>query len=131
MDERTRSSRRLSPGKVSTLVGLVDRADGAIVSRTLIDGPGGSVTLFSFDAGQALSEHTAPYDALVHVLDGEGEFTIAGETHRVGSGEIVLMPADLPHAVRAVVPFKMLLVMVKSEGGIRLAHPPRDADPAR
>lgn len=93
---------------------LVQYQDGAIVSRILLKKPTGSVTLFAFDAGQSLSEHTVPYDALVQVLDGEAEITIAGQEHRLPAGEAILMPANQPHALRAPVRFKMLLTMVKS-----------------
>ncbi|MGB9589471.1 MAG: cupin domain-containing protein [candidate division WOR-3 bacterium] len=103
----------LEPARIVELAGLVDYAEGAIVSRTLIQRPAGTVTLFSFDRGQALSEHTAPFDALVFVLDGEGEITIDGKPFRVKTGEAILMPANLPHSVSAVDKFKMLLVMVK------------------
>jgi quercetin dioxygenase-like cupin family protein len=93
---------------------MVDYQDGSVVSRTLIDKPTGTVTLFSFDEGQGLSEHTTPFDAMVNVLDGEAEVTIAGEPHTVGAGEMIIMPADRPHALRANQRFKMLLVLVRS-----------------
>lgn len=93
---------------------LVDYQDGSIVSRTLTKRPGGSITLFAFDAGQELSEHTAPFDALVQILDGEAEITVAGTAHEVAAGRSILMPADVPHAVRAVERFKMLLSMVRA-----------------
>jgi quercetin dioxygenase-like cupin family protein len=83
------------------------------VSRTLARAPGGSLTLFAFDAGQELSEHTAPFDAFVTVLDGKVELTIGGERVAAAAGETVLMPAGVPHAVRADGPFKMLLAMVR------------------
>ncbi|MEO0181250.1 MAG: cupin domain-containing protein [candidate division WOR-3 bacterium] len=103
----------LEPTRIVELASLVDYAEGSIVSRTLIQRPSGTITLFSFDKGQALSEHTAPFDALVHVIDGEAEITIEGKPLRVRSGEAVLMPANVPHAVRATDRFKMLLVMVR------------------
>jgi quercetin dioxygenase-like cupin family protein len=87
---------------------------GAIVSRTLLKRPGGTITLFAFDTGQALSEHTAPFDALVQVLDGEADVTIAGTALRVAAGQMVLLPANQPHAVAAPVRFKMLLTMIRS-----------------
>jgi quercetin dioxygenase-like cupin family protein len=90
---------------------------GAIVSRTLLKRPGGTITLFAFDTGQALSEHTAPFDALVQVMDGEAEVVIAGTPLRVRSGQAVLLPANQPHAVSAPVPFKMLLTMIRSPAG--------------
>ncbi len=92
---------------------LVDYQDGSVVSRTLIDKPTGTVTLFSFDAGQGLSEHTAPFDAIVNVVDGEAEVMISGEPHTVIEGEMIIMPANKPHALRANKPFKMLLVLVR------------------
>lgn len=92
---------------------LVEYQKGAVVSRTLINKPAGTVTLFSFDKGEGLSEHTAPYDALVQILDGRAEIIIGGEPHTLGKGEMVIMPADITHALRAVNRFKMMLVMVK------------------
>jgi quercetin dioxygenase-like cupin family protein len=93
--------------------GLVQYQQGAIVSRTLIKKPTGTVTLFAFDKGQELSEHTAPFDALAHVLDGETEITISGKPLQLAAGQMVLMPANQPHAVRATARFKMMLVMVR------------------
>lgn len=98
----------------STPLGLVDYQEGAIVSRILLKRAGGTITLFAFDAGQSLSEHTAPFDAVAHILDGEAEITIAGTPHRVSTGEMVLMPANQPHAVHARTRFKMLLTMIRS-----------------
>jgi quercetin dioxygenase-like cupin family protein len=98
----------LEPGQ------MVEYQPGAIVSRTIVDKPTGTVTLFAFDQGQALSEHTAPFDALVQVLDGEGEFTIEGKPLRVAAGQALIMPANKPHAVTAVERFKMLLTMIRS-----------------
>ena len=86
-------------GKVAELSGLVSYQKGAVVSRTIVDKPAGTVTLFAFDQGQGLSEHTAPFDALVNVLDGEVEITIAGKPSRVKHGEIMIMPANQPHAL--------------------------------
>ncbi len=100
--------------KAVNMAGLVDYQKGAVVSRTLIDKPAGTLTLFSFDAGQGLSEHTAPFDALVYVLDGEAEITISGRALRAKEGEMVVMPANEPHALKAGRRFKMLLVMIKS-----------------
>ena len=101
-------------GVALALGDMVDYQDGSVVSRTIIDKPTGTVTLFSFDEGQGLSEHTAPFDAMVNVLDGEAEVSIAGEPHTVGAGEMIIMPADRPHALRANQRFKMLLVLVRS-----------------
>ena len=87
---------------------------GAVVSRTLVKRAGGTLTLFAFDVGQGLSEHTAPFDALAHVLEGDAEMTIAGTAVRVGAGELVLLPANQPHAILARARFKMLLTMIRS-----------------
>lgn len=86
--------------------------DGSIVSREIVKKPTGSVTVFALDEGQGLSEHTAPFDALVHVLEGEVEITIAGEAHRLQGGELILMPAQQPHALKALQRYKMILTMV-------------------
>ncbi len=101
----------LTPTK---LTDLVDYQDGSVVSRTIIKKQTGTVTLFAFDAGQALSEHTAPFDALVQVIDGRAEFTIDGISHEMTTGQILIMPANRPHAVRALERFKMLLTMIRS-----------------
>jgi quercetin dioxygenase-like cupin family protein len=95
-------------------VGLTAYQDGAVVSRTLLKRAGGTITLFAFDEGQSLSEHTAPFDAVAHVLEGEVDITIAGISHTVSAGEMVLMPANQPHAVSARTRFKMLLTMIRS-----------------
>jgi quercetin dioxygenase-like cupin family protein len=101
-------------GKAVSLAGLVEYQSGAVVSREVVEKPTGTVTLFAFDAGQGLSEHTAPFDALVCLLDGEAEITIGGKPVKAKIGEMVVMPANVPHAVRAVKRFKMLLVMIRS-----------------
>ena len=100
-------------GRVLKLAGLLDYQEGAVVSRTIIDKRTGTVTLFAFDKGEGLSEHTAPFDALVYVLDGEAAITVSGKESRVTAGEMLIMPANQPHALRAVKRFKMLLVMVR------------------
>jgi len=100
--------------QAARLTELVDYQEGSVVSRTLIEKRTGTVTLFAFDAGQGLSEHTAPFDALVHLLDGEAEVTISGRPLRLQAGEIVVMPANEPHALRAPERFKMLLTMIRS-----------------
>jgi quercetin dioxygenase-like cupin family protein len=102
------------PSGPMEMAGLVDYQDGAVVSRTLLKKPTGTVTLFAFDRGQELSEHTAPFDALVCVLDGEAEVSLSGNPHRVAAGRMLLMPADEPHALKANSRFKMLLVMIRS-----------------
>lgn len=93
---------------------LVQYQDGTIVSRTIADRPTGTITLFAFAAGQALSEHTAPFDALLMVLDGKAEVTISGKANQLSAGQMIVMPANQPHAVAAVADFKMLLVMIRS-----------------
>ena len=95
-------------------LGLAGYQAGAVVSRTLLKRVGGTITLFAFDEGQALSEHTTPFDAVAHVLEGEAKMTIAGTPLKVVAGEIVLMPANQPHAVTARTRFKMLLTMIRS-----------------
>ena len=104
----------IAPAAVFNLAGLVDYQEGAVVSRTLVSKKAGTVTLFAFDRGQGLSEHTAPYDALVHVLEGEAEATIAGSPLVLKEGDVVIMPANRPHALAARQRFKMLLVMIRS-----------------
>ncbi len=93
---------------------LIDYQKGSIVSKEIIKKEKGTVTLFAFDKGQGLSEHTAPFDALVYNCDGKAEVIIAGKTHLLETGEIILMPANKPHALKAIECFKMLLVMVRS-----------------
>ena len=101
-------------GTPISLTDSVQYADGSIVSRTLLDKKTGTVTLFAFDAGQNLSEHTAPFDAAVQVLDGEATLVIGGKTVAAPTGSLVIMPANIPHAVRAEKRFKMLLTMIRS-----------------
>ena len=97
------------------LTGLIEYQAGSVVSRTIIDKKAGTVTLFAFDEGQGLSEHTAPYDALVYILDGEADITLSGKPVRLKKGELTIMPADEPHALTAVTKFKMLLTMIRSQ----------------
>ena len=101
-------------GISKALVDLVDYQSGSVVSRTMIEKLGGTITLFAFDAGQGLSEHTAPFDAVVYVFDGQAEVTISAKPAIVKQGEMVIMPAGKPHALRAIDRFKMMLVMIKS-----------------
>ncbi len=98
----------------NTLVDMVNYQKEAVVSKTIIDKNTGTVTLFAFDMGQGLSEHTAPFDALVQVLDGEVEIRISGKPFHLKQGEIIIMPAKEPHALKAVSNFKMLLTMIRS-----------------
>lgn len=97
------------------LAGLVDYSDGSVVSRTLLKRGAGTLTLFAFDQGQGLSEHTAPFDAFVLIVDGRAELTIGGKKHTLASGRTIVMPADVPHAVHAAERFKMLLVMIREK----------------
>jgi quercetin dioxygenase-like cupin family protein len=96
------------------LAGMVAYQEGAVVSRTLIDQKTGTVTLFAFAAGQGLSEHTAPFDAMVYILDGEAEVSISGKPYLLKNGDIIVMPAGKPHSLKAIQLFKMLLVMIRS-----------------
>lgn len=100
--------------EATNLAGLVEYQSGSIVSRTLMDRGTGNVTLFAFDEGQGLSEHTAPFDAMVQVLDGDVEITISGQMHTLKEGEMIIMPANEPHALKAKSRFKMVLTMIKS-----------------
>ena len=93
---------------------LVAYQDGAVVSREIVRKPTGNVTIFAFDDGQGVSEHTAPFDALVQVVEGDAEITISGQPHRVQVGEMILMPAGQPHALKALQRFKMILTMIRS-----------------
>jgi len=100
--------------EVKQLVDLLQYQDGSIVSRVLLKNKGGTVTLFAFDVGEGLSEHTAPFDALVVVTDGEADIEIAGESFKVRQGETIILPANRPHAVKAATKFKMLLIMIRA-----------------
>ena len=102
------------PAEVQDLQRLVDYQSGTVVSRTLINKKIGTVTLFAFDTGEGLSEHTAPFDALVYVFDGEAEIIIAGTPFQVKKGEMIIMPADKPHELKALRRFKMMLVMIRA-----------------
>jgi len=114
MTDTTAQPGAMPPSEVLQLKSTVDVAPGAVVSRALMRTEGGNVTVFAFDAGQALSEHSAPFDALVTSLDGELVVIIAGEDHPLEVGDSILMPADVPHAVRAPVAAKWMLVMLKT-----------------
>ena len=113
-NEKARTSQGVLRGEVATLTDLVDYQRGSVVSREIIKKKTGTVTLFAFDEGQGLSEHTTPFDALVCILDGEAEITISGKPHRLSAGEMIIMPANEPHALKAVKRYKMLLVMIRS-----------------
>ena len=101
-------------GQALDLAELIAYADGAIVSKTLAENDGGTMTLFAFDAGQGLSEHSAPFDAMVHVLDGAAKLVIGGKNVSAAAGQMVIMPADVPHSVQAPGRFKMLLTMLRA-----------------
>jgi quercetin dioxygenase-like cupin family protein len=103
-------------GKPLNLKEEISYADGAVISKTLLKKETGNITLFSFDTGQGLSEHTSPFDAVVQVIEGEGAFIIDGVLHTVKEGGMIIMPANIPHDVQAAeAPFKMLLTMIRSE----------------
>jgi len=97
------------------LADMVDYQEGSVVSKTLMNRKTGTVTLFAFQKGKGLSEHTAPYDTLVQILDGKAEIKISGKPFKLKQGEIIIMPANEPHALRAIDSFKMLLTMIKSD----------------
>lgn len=102
-------------GRAAALEAMIDYAEDSVVSKTLVDKPAGTLTLFAFDAGQGLSEHTAPYDAVIQVVHGRAVVTIDHVDHDVGTGQMIIMPANIPHAVRANEKFKMLLTMIRSK----------------
>jgi quercetin dioxygenase-like cupin family protein len=110
----TDKERTLPAARAFDLTSLVEYAEGSIVSRTIAESDAGSLTLFAFDAGQQLSEHSAPFDAVVHVLDGRAELTIGSRDISAGAGEVAVMPANVPHAVKAPERFKMLLTMLRA-----------------
>jgi quercetin dioxygenase-like cupin family protein len=113
-DSRPLESNDFVPGRAVELAGQVEYAVGSVVSRTIAKRPTGTITLFAFDTGQGLSEHSAPYDAFVQVLDGVATLRIGGIDVVAKAGEVVVMPANVPHAVHATERFKMLLVMIRS-----------------
>jgi quercetin dioxygenase-like cupin family protein len=114
MNQPSKRKPKLPPAQAHALSALIDYAEGGVVSRTLVENPSGTITLFAFDEGQGLSEHTAPFDAFVHVLDGRAEFTVGGKSIPASSGDVLLLPAAVPHAVSAASRFKMLLTMLRS-----------------
>lgn len=112
-DKGQKDTDKLS-GQALKSIDLVSYEEGSIVSRAIIDKDTGTLTLFAFDEGQGLSEHTAPFDALVYLLDGEAEVAISGKSTNLKEGQMIIMPAHQPHALRAIKRFKMMLVMIKS-----------------
>jgi quercetin dioxygenase-like cupin family protein len=112
-DESSSKPGGITAARPAGAAGLVAYQDGAVVSREIVRKPSGNVTIFAFAEGQGLTEHTSPFDALVHLLEGTAEITIAGEAHRVEAGEVILLPANQPHALKAVKKYKMILTMIK------------------
>ena len=113
---KERKAGRLAKARAHDLAGLVRYVRGSIVSRTIAQNDAGTLTLFAFDEGQKLSEHSAPFDAVVQVLDGEAELVIGGKPVRAAAGQLVVMPANVPHAVNARQRFKMFLIMLRADG---------------
>jgi quercetin dioxygenase-like cupin family protein len=114
MNKNENSTKKLAAQAVN-LNGMIEYQAGSVVSRTIIDRKAGTVTLFAFDESQRLSEHTAPYDALVYILDGEADIVISGNPIRLEKGELTIMPANEPHSLSAATKFKMLLTMIRSQ----------------
>ena len=113
-NESAGKPRGLAAAQVAQVADLITYQAGAVVSREILKRSAGSVTLFAFDEGEGLSEHTTPFDALVQMLEGEAEITIAGQPYRVKGGELILMPANQPHALKALTRYKMLLTMLRA-----------------
>jgi quercetin dioxygenase-like cupin family protein len=113
--EQPQAKREMPAAEAIDVAGMVNYQDGAVVSRTLVNRPAATITLFAFDEGQGLSEHTAPFDALAQVLEGEAEITVSGKPLVTKAGHAVLMPANQPHALKALMRFKMLLTMIRSQ----------------
>jgi quercetin dioxygenase-like cupin family protein len=105
---------KFEPAQATLVATLVDYQIGSIVSREILKGTTGKVTLFAFDEGEGLSEHTSPFNALVQIVEGEAEITISSQPHHVKAGELILMPAQQPHALKALKRFKMILTMIRS-----------------
>lgn len=112
--EQNRKSTKTPTAQTIRITDLADYQEGSIVSRTIIDKKIGTVTFFAFDKGQGLSEHTAPFDAMVHIIDGEAEVVISGKLFHVKEGQMIIMPANEPHSLKAVKRFKMILTMIRS-----------------
>jgi quercetin dioxygenase-like cupin family protein len=113
-EDKNANDTRFSAARVVNAAALVDYQTGSVVSREILKGPAGRVSLFAFDTGEGLSEHTSPFDALVQVLEGEVEITIAGQPFQLSAGELILMPAQQPHALKALKRFKMILTMLRA-----------------
>ena len=113
-EQQEKAGRGMPPAEPVGAINLIGYQEASVVSREILKRNTGNVTLFAFDAEQGLSEHTSPFDALVHVLEGEVEIVIAGKPLRAKAGDLVLMPAQQPHALKAITKFKMLLTMIRS-----------------
>lgn len=113
-NEPSSKPKGLPAASVAKVADLINYQDGAVVSREILKKPAGNVTLFAFDEGESLAEHTSPFDAIVHVLEGTAEITVAGTSFQVQAGEMILMPAHQPHALMATKRYKMILTMIKS-----------------
>jgi len=114
--EKSQAKHEMPAAEAVSLAGIVNYQDGAVVSRTLVNRPAATITLFAFDEGQGLSEHTAPFDALAHVLEGEAVITVSGKPLVTKAGSAVLVPANQPHALKGLMRFKMLLTMIRPQG---------------
>jgi quercetin dioxygenase-like cupin family protein len=112
--DKRKTGNELIMAKSAKMLDQISYQEGSVVSRTLIDKSAGTITLFAFGEGQGLSEHTAPFDALVYIFDGETDITISGKTIRLKAGDMTIMPANEPHALKAASRFKMILVMIKA-----------------
>ena len=112
--QQAQVKREMPIAEVVRLIDLVSYQEGAVVSRTLVNRATGTLTLFAFDEGQGLSEHTAPFDAVAHLLEGDAEIAVSGKPQRATAGEAILMPANQPHSLKALSRFKMLLTMIRS-----------------
>jgi len=114
-EKKQTDKRKLQAAEAVDVAKLVEYVDGSIVSRTIAENEAGTLTLFAFDAGQGLSEHSTPYDAIVQIVDGEAQLTIGGDLVRAVAGQLVIMPANVPHSVKAAQRFKMLLTMLRAK----------------
>jgi quercetin dioxygenase-like cupin family protein len=112
--QQPQSKSEMPAAEAVRLIDLVNYQDGSVVSRTVVKRPTGTITMFAFDEGQGLSEHTAAFDAVAQMLEGEAEITVAGKPLRASGGDAILLPANQPHALKAIGRFKMLLTMIRS-----------------
>ncbi len=112
--EQKKNDKAMATAQILKMFSLAEYQENSIVSRTLIDKKAGTVTFFAFDQGQGLSEHVAPFDAMVSILDGEAEVAISGKAFHLRDGEMIILPANKPHALKAITKFKMMLIMIKA-----------------